>query len=704
MSDETNNNNDNTNNGRLVTNKVKSKNGTVRVSASAVEAADDDDSFIEDARNTRRNVSHEVRYCPDGECGCGLAYPRPENIHRSYEFYSDADVVNNNDAILRSSDGFYFPVHRVILCGESDYFKTLFTTTLHTEERTDIVVYNIRGEMLGLLLDFIYTREMWLNDENVLPILEAADFLSLIKIKNKCCEYIENQVEELNCLGIRRFAKNWYCPDLERVAHQFLMRQFVEVSKTSDELLDLSLDEVISLFSDDELNVKNEEVVWEAALRWISHDADNRKAHIVDLLKTVRTGLMETQYFMEKVKECNFVQGHEGCRPIVIETLRFLYDLEVITERDGEIPTPSIARPRIPHEILFAIGGWSGGSPTNYIETYDTRADRWIRVNEVDPTGPRAYHGTVAIGFKIYVVGGFDGVDYFDSCRVFDAVTKKWKFIASMYNRRCYVSVALLDNDKIYAMGGYDGQHRQNSCERFDTGLNQWTQICPMNCQRSDASATSLRNVVYICGGFNGVECLNSCECYDPEINQWTMILPMRSRRSGVSCIAYNDNVYVVGGFNGISRMCSGEKFNPDTNTWTSIPDMYNPRSNFAIEVIDDLLFCIGGFTGTSTTFNVECYDQKTNEWYEATDMNIYRSALAACVIPGLPNIQDFIHPHRDRLMEEKRQRLLVLQQQQGTPIPFPQNSTNTNAQPTQGNLIVIGNQEQLQNVAANRQ
>jgi len=136
------------------------------------------------------------------------------------------------------------------------------------------------------------------------------------------------------------------------------MRQFVEVSKLSDELLELSVDEVISLFSDDELNVKNEEVVWEAALRWISQDPENRKSYIVDLLKTVRTGLMETQYFMEKVKECNFVQGHEGCRPIVIETLRFLYDLEVITERDGEIPTPSIARPRIPHEILFAIGGW----------------------------------------------------------------------------------------------------------------------------------------------------------------------------------------------------------------------------------------------------------------------------------------------------------------------------------------------------------
>jgi hypothetical protein len=64
-----------------------------------------------------------------------------------------------------------------------------------------------------------------------------------------------------------------------------------------------------------------------------------------------------------------------------METLMFLYDLQMFTREDEEIPIPKFARPRIPHEILFAIGGWSGGNPTNFIETYDTRADRWIKVS-----------------------------------------------------------------------------------------------------------------------------------------------------------------------------------------------------------------------------------------------------------------------------------------------------------------------------------
>ena len=45
--------------------------------------------------------------------------------------------------------------------------------------------------------------------------------------------------------------------------------------------------------------------------------------------------------------------------------------------------------------------------------------------------------------------------------------------------------------------------------------------------------------------------------------------------------------------------------------------------------------------------------------------MNIYRSALSACVIIGPPNVADYIHKHRDKLMEEKRQKLLALQNNQ---------------------------------------
>lgn len=86
---------------------------------------------------------------------------------------------------------------------------------------------------------------------------------------------------------------------------------------------------------------------------------------------------------------------------------------------------------------------------------------------------------------------------------------------------------------------------------------------------------------------------------------------------------------------------------------------MFHPRSNFGIEVMDDMIFAMGGFNGVVTISHTECYDPEQNTWLEASDMSIQRSALTACVVHGLANVRDYTHKQRDRLMEERRQRIM---------------------------------------------
>ncbi|GIX85996.1 hypothetical protein CEXT_283751 [Caerostris extrusa] len=43
---------------------------------------------------------------------------------------------------------------------------------------------------------------------------------------------------------------------------------------------------------------------------------------------------------------------------------------------------------------------------------------------------------------KVYVIGGFDGNQCFNSMRCFDPVTHLWEEKGCMYVQRCYVSVA----------------------------------------------------------------------------------------------------------------------------------------------------------------------------------------------------------------------------------------------------------------------
>lgn len=202
---------------------------------------------------------------------------------------------------------------------------------------------------------------------------------------------------------------------------------------------------------------------------------------------------MQAEYFMNNVKMHDYVRDNEECKVLIINTLTEMYNLNMHGPSYSDFTNP-LSRPRLPYAILFAVGGWSGGSPTNAIETYDARADKWMNVT-CEQESPLAYHGTAYLKGFVYVIGGFDSVDYFNRVKRFDPLKKTWQQVAPMHARRCYVSVAVLNNF-IYAMGGFDGYTRLNTAERYKPETNQWTLIAPMHEQRSDASATTLHEKV----------------------------------------------------------------------------------------------------------------------------------------------------------------------------------------------------------------
>lgn len=59
-----------------------------------------------------------------------------------------------------------------------------------------------------------------------------------------------------------------------------------------------------------------------------------------------------------------------------------------------------------------------------------------LQMPNTDPLFPRAYHGTVVVGTKIYLIGGYDGSESHNSCRSFDVVTKVWSDVAPMFYKR----------------------------------------------------------------------------------------------------------------------------------------------------------------------------------------------------------------------------------------------------------------------------
>lgn len=114
-------------------------------------------------------------------------------------------------------------------------------------------------------------------------------------------------------------------------------------------------------------------------------------------------------------------------QPILQTANRLQLNFNEIDWRNEPAMDISLLVPRLPYELLFAIGGWFDGAACSLFETYDIRADRWIEFEQFrDPHGPRAYHSSVVLDNKIYCIGGYSGSEYYNKCTVFDILTKTW--------------------------------------------------------------------------------------------------------------------------------------------------------------------------------------------------------------------------------------------------------------------------------------
>lgn len=204
------------------------------------------------------------------------------------------------DAVIKV-DNQRFPIHRVIMSTCSPYFRSLFTNDQPATNRKEIVIPGVSSDMMRIIVDYAYTRQIEVNADNVELLLPAADQFNVDGIVNACCKYLATELVAENCIGIHMFAKAYSCCNLRRTSIRFLVQNYSLVYSKSNEFLQLTADDLVDILSQDELNVKNEELVFESVLRWIYYDPERRSVCMPKLLRAIRLGLLSLKYFYEKV-------------------------------------------------------------------------------------------------------------------------------------------------------------------------------------------------------------------------------------------------------------------------------------------------------------------------------------------------------------------------------------------------------------------
>ncbi|CAG0895330.1 unnamed protein product [Darwinula stevensoni] len=450
-----------------------------------------------------------------------------------------------SDAILLTPDGRSFPVHRALLAALSPVLRRMLA---EAPER-NVLLPGIDAPTAAKVLDFLYTGKCDSSHEEAFELLPVAIRFGVEGFVDLLADRLAKGLDVSNCFRVMGIAREHGCKKLEEETRKFVLNHFQGVAWDNPDFERLSASDLESFLGDDRLNVRSEETAFHALLAWFHADPASRRASLPRLLETVRFRLLSYPYLKEIVME--WLKRIPECRAALRASSVCLAAMESGEDARQDATSP-LARPRIPREVVFAIGGWSAGAPTIAFECYDPRADAWFVCSYTDNC-PRAYHALVELDGLVYALGGFDGYEQFSTMRCFDPVETKWSERACMYQCRCYVSACASDG-KIYAIGGFDGRVRLNSAERYDPATNQWERLPPMHHRRSDAGATSTAGKIYVAGGFTGGEILRSVERLHPETGEWTLLRPMSLARSGLRLSAYRGAVYALGGFDGIVR------------------------------------------------------------------------------------------------------------------------------------------------------
>ena len=85
------------------------------------------------------------------------------------------------------------------------------------------------------------------------------------------------------------------------MARNYALARFDDITAHADFLL-LPFAEVESLVSSSELNVKSEESVYNAVLKWVKSDLESRVEQLAKLLEHVRLPLAKPQFLLDVVE------------------------------------------------------------------------------------------------------------------------------------------------------------------------------------------------------------------------------------------------------------------------------------------------------------------------------------------------------------------------------------------------------------------
>lgn len=191
-----------------------------------------------------------------------------------------------------------YMAHRICLACYSDYFADIFYNR-NDKQRVPLTVRlkGIKPVAFEILLKFIYTGALEVYPDVIGDLMTMAESLRIPMVKTRVIDYLEclPLAKALSILMKEKIFGTMYDRAMVAVCEQFNTFRQEEV------FLEIEYDPLLMLLSRDNLNIQTEMDVFNAIVRWVCVDPDDRKKHLIALMRCVRFPYMT----IEELNQCN---------------------------------------------------------------------------------------------------------------------------------------------------------------------------------------------------------------------------------------------------------------------------------------------------------------------------------------------------------------------------------------------------------------
>ncbi|KAK7907176.1 hypothetical protein WMY93_015788 [Mugilogobius chulae] len=513
-------------------------------------------------------------------------------------------------------EGKEFEVHQNVLASCSLYFKDLVKRSSGETRRGDTLelnMSNITADVLEQLLEFVYTGSLVIDSANAKTLLEAANKFQFSTFCKVCVSFLEKQLTANNCLGVLAMAEAMSCTELHNMAKAFALQSFPEVAG-QEEILSVSKEDLVSYLSNDSLNTKAEELVYETVIKWTKRDSANRAQYLSELLAVVRLPFIHPSYLLNVVDNEELIKSSEACRDLVNEAKRY----HMLPHARQDMQTPR-TKPRLSAgvaEVIVLVGGRQAIGMTQRsltaVTCFNPQNSKWYPLASL-PFYDREFFSVISAGDNIYLSGGTESGVMVSDVWCYMSLLDNWNLVSRMTVPRCRHNSLVYDG-KLYAIGGLGVSGNLDHVERYDTITNQWETVSPLPKPVHSAAATVCGGKIFVFGGVNEAgRSAGVLQSYVPQSNTWSFIESPMIDNKYAPAVSLNGFIFILGG----AYARATTIYDPDKGNIKAGPNMNHSRQFCSAAILDGKIYATGGIVSSEgpALGNMETFDPCTNQW-----------------------------------------------------------------------------------------